>query len=313
MGSVEVGQGMRFAAPGLAFFALNKVLLAILNGLCWMRAFAVGQGLRFVVLIAYVAGAAYREVPGIWLGAAFTVAEMALLLVLVPIVTAALQPTLAMLDRRWLRRHAAFGLKGFLSGVIMETNARVDVLMLGVFLPDRSVGIYSFASMLAEGFYNLLTVVRNNVNPVLVALLRDGNSGEIRQLVRKVQRYVYPAIGAAALLMLGLYPPAVALFLEGSDFMESWPVLAILAAGIFLCSGYVPFNAILVQAGQPGYHTLLTGTIVITNIVLNLALIPSLGIYGAAFGTAISLGMSVVYLNLMVSRQLGFWLSIPFG
>ena len=45
--SPDVAQGMRFAAPGLFFFALSKVGLGALNGLRRMRAFAVLSAGRF--------------------------------------------------------------------------------------------------------------------------------------------------------------------------------------------------------------------------------------------------------------------------
>ena len=46
MDSPDTGEGIALASPGLIFFAINKVLLSILNGLRRMKAFSVGQGLR---------------------------------------------------------------------------------------------------------------------------------------------------------------------------------------------------------------------------------------------------------------------------
>ena len=310
--SPDVAKGLALAAPGLFFFSLNKVLLGILNGMRVMRAFALGQGLRYFLMAIYVAGAASLGAEVRFLGGTFTAAESVLCLVLLALVVPRARPTLKGFDRAWLKTHALFGFKGFLSGMILEMNARVDVLMLGLFLTDRAVGIYSFASMLGEGFYNLLVVVRNNVNPILPPLLKERKIEEIRRWIARLQRLVYAGAFGAALVAVLLYKPAVYLLLGGGEFLESWSVLAILLAGIVFCSGYVPFDFMLLQAGQPGWHTFLTSLTLASNILLNAALIPIFGVHGAAMGTALSLCLSVLYLNLMVRRRLGFSLGFFF-
>lgn len=74
--------GMRLAGPGLVFFALNKVLLGIVNGLRRMRAFAIYTSLRYLLiatglLLARVVDLHPFQLAGIW-----TFAEGVLLLVL---------------------------------------------------------------------------------------------------------------------------------------------------------------------------------------------------------------------------------------
>ena len=311
MGSEAVGRGLRLAAPGLLFLALNKVLLGVLNGMRRMRAFALGQSLRYMLIIVLVGAAAALELPVHCLGAAFTVAEAALLLLVGAMVVHWVRPRWGSLSGAWLVRHAAFGLKGFLSPLIIEMNARVDVAMLGFFLSDREVGVYSFAAMVAEGFYNLLVVVRNNVNPLLVPLVMARRTDEIRAMFRRLAPRVYLGALIFALVVLALYRPGVRLVLGNGDFLESWSVMAVLFAGIVACSGYVPFSFILLQAGQPGRHTQLTAMSLMTNVCLNMALIPFLGNHGAALATAFALVLSVGYLNLMVGRRLGFHFGLP--
>src|SRR5580698_2084334 len=50
-GSDDVGAGMLWAAPGLFCFAINKVLLGVVNGLRRMRAFAIYTSLRYVMIL----------------------------------------------------------------------------------------------------------------------------------------------------------------------------------------------------------------------------------------------------------------------
>src|SRR5688572_3038205 len=49
-GSEAVAEGMLWATPGLFCFAINKVLLGVVNGLRRMRAFAVYTSLRYILI-----------------------------------------------------------------------------------------------------------------------------------------------------------------------------------------------------------------------------------------------------------------------
>ena len=80
----------------------------------------------------------------------------------------------------------------------------------------------------------------------------------------------------------------------------------ILGAGVLSVSGFVPFDGVLLHAGRPAHYTLLTLLVALSNLGLNLALIPLFGIQGAALGTALALALSIVYLNAVMRWQLGF-------
>ena len=62
--SEAVGQGVLFAAPGLAFFAVNKTLMGILNGRRRMKAFAAGQAFRVTVNLICCFAVAAWGLPG---------------------------------------------------------------------------------------------------------------------------------------------------------------------------------------------------------------------------------------------------------
>ncbi|MBT6093850.1 MAG: oligosaccharide flippase family protein, partial [Rhodospirillaceae bacterium] len=57
--SQPVGLGVALAAPGLLFFAINKVLMGIINGERRMRAFALVQGVRVLSILGFAFLTAY--------------------------------------------------------------------------------------------------------------------------------------------------------------------------------------------------------------------------------------------------------------
>ena len=133
--------------------------------------------------------------PGSHLPLSLTIAEMTLFVVLmlyINIILFRIRFSFSPDMRNWFRRHISFGSRGFLSGVLIEMNTRMDVLMLGYFMSDTIVGIYSFASTFAEGFAQLSTVIRQNVDPIVGKCFAEDNKEKIREIARKVRRTFYP-------------------------------------------------------------------------------------------------------------------------
>jgi stage V sporulation protein B len=303
--SPDTAIGLRLISPALALFALNKVLMAALNGERRMRAFALGQVLRSVILVGTVAVAAQRGWDPARLPIAFVYSELTLFVALaVPRLREIGQVDLR-LTSRWFATHTSFGVRGFLGGFMVEANSRVDVLMLGVFVDDRTVGLYSFASMFVVGMHNLMMVVKQNVNPVLSERWASRQHEEIRLLVRTVRRFVYPGTLVASVALFAVFP-FIARLLGEDGSRDSTIMLAILLAGVVVASGHLTFDMFLVQAGHPGVHTLYAAASVATNVVLNLALIPRFGGIGAAIATSLAVALSALYVEVLIRRTLRF-------
>lgn len=306
--SPSVALGLAFAIPGLAFFALNKVLLMVLNGLRNMRAFAVFQALRYILILAGVVSIMFLGYPGSHLPLSLTIAEMTLfvaLMLYINIILFRIRFSPASEIRNWFRRHISFGSRGFLSGVLIEMNTRVDVLMLGYFMSDTIVGIYSFASTFAEGFAQLSTVIRQNVDPIVGRCFAEDNREKIWEIAIKVRRTFYPIMAIIGCALVAIFPILIWLVASNGENWQSWGVFAILVCGIILASGYRPFIGMLMQGDRPGRYTMLIAGSVIGNVILNVCLIPVLGIYGAAVATASIYVIEVVVLVVLVRYLFG--------
>lgn len=298
--------GIYYIAPSLIFFSLNKLLLSCLNGLRMMRAFATVSGLRYILIISFVCYVSMSGMSSELLPACFLFSEIILTPIQICILRKKLLFTRFKVEKYWIKKHSIFGFKAFLSGVFIELNSRIDVLMLGIFLSDGVVGLYSFAAMLAEGFYQLLVVVRNNINPVMGKLILSNKTEEFKRIVDKTRRIVYPVMFLVGSLTIGLYLPILNFLPNGDEFSNGLPVLTILLMGLALISGFVPFDAILTQSGFPATQTFINAFGLVINILLNLFLIPLYGPIGAALATSASLVFTIIFLNKMVHKKLGF-------
>jgi len=292
LNSTRLSMSIYCILPGLFCFALNKVLLLYLNGIKHLRAYSVFNSLRYIIIM-FILFMAQMSFSGDLLTLSFSVAEGVLLFVLLIYVV----PHFIGINFRRLIKllpiHLNFGFKALPAGFLMELNTRVDVLMLGYFLSDRQVGIYTFASVFAEGFYQFLIVIRTNINPYLLEALHEHSRGGFVGRIKVWRKNTY----IAATLLGGVgclfYPGVLRVMGKSVEYGESYLVFCFLIGGIVLASGYVPFNQILLLVGKPGFYTLSTMVIVLVNVFLNMILIPIYGLIGAGIATGISLSLTI--------------------
>jgi O-antigen/teichoic acid export membrane protein len=290
LGSDAVGVGLGFAAPGVFFFALNKVLMSVMNASRHMRALAGFRAARVLGVLGGVGLVLVAEYPAPYLALSLTLAEVALCIGLVSYVVVAVCPIGQAALRTWVPRHVSFGARGFLSGVLIETNTRVDVLSIAYFMSDEAVGIYSMAAVIAEGFAQLTAAVRQNIDPIIGRAFAQDRRESITELAHDVRKRFIPAmagLGALVLLGFGALLGALRYAYPGKGDFRSWGVCALLIAAVFLASGWRSFAGVILQGGRPGVMTMLMAGSVLGNILLNVLLIPVLGVYGAAIATGL--------------------------
>jgi O-antigen/teichoic acid export membrane protein len=291
--------------PGLWAFSVNKVLFSIINGARFMRAFAILQSLRYIFMLAGLIALLLWHAPGYRLTAIFTIAEILILPFLLFFASKTINEWNPEQGLGWLRRHFWFGTRVFPSGAVLELNTRVDVLMIGLFLDPRFVGVYSIAILIAEGMSQAIFALRNNLNPLLAKMIAQGDTKALFALSRKVGLLFTPFMLGASVIGIVLFPYFSKYILLDAGFGEAAKPLMILLIGMSLAAPFMCFNMILSQAKRPTTHTLFVVSILVVNVMLNALLIPAYGINGAAFATAVSYLFSAVAILLLSRKILG--------
>jgi O-antigen/teichoic acid export membrane protein len=93
--------------------------------------------------------------------------------------------------------------------------------------------------------------------------------------------------------------------LDRAEFASGWLPFGLILLGMTIASGYMPFAQALLMANRPGWHTLMMSSVVFVNVFGNAALIPALGLSGAAAATGLCLVCATVVLRDMVARLVG--------
>ena len=171
------------------------------------------------------------------------------------------------------------------------TSTYCDRFFIDAYLPRRDVGIYTFFSMLAIGVQSLITSVSQQYLPVIIAAHNQGATAHRRSLVNFARTMIYCSTAANAVAIVAIYP--LLWLIDKSDYAENLSIFfVLLAASAFRGFADIPAHA-LYSAGAD--RELLVSNIAsaLTAIGLGAALIPALGLKGAALG---SLGASLILL-----------------
>jgi O-antigen/teichoic acid export membrane protein len=188
----------------------------------------------------------------------------------------------------------------------LDVNTKVDVFILGIFLSDSLVGIYSFASTFAEGFMQLPVLLRNNINPILAKLSVKGNVELTQKVVQNSKAKFLKLIGAVGIIAILLFPLVFVVFSLENHRFDIWLIFSILVLFVSISSGYQPFLMLFNQFGHPWQQTKFIIVLFLSNVVLVLMLVPLMGIYGAALGTGLSFMVQIVYQKWACKQILKF-------
>ena len=160
----------------------------------------------------------------------------------------------------------------------------VDVVLLGFLAPPTSVGLY-FAATRIQQFVVFVSYAASAATAQRFAAARaEGDEAGLASLVRSQARWTFLGTALVGLGVLAAAPILLGLF--GSDFHDSLPVLAILVAGGVAASLFGPGEDILIMLGGERLCVAITLAMLVLAVLLCLALIPWLGITGAALAMA---------------------------
>lgn len=290
-----------FIIPGLIFFSLNKVVINYINGMSYMKMYAICFAIRPLIIVVSVTIMALFKIEGLFLSLAFTICEIVLFIVLFLIISVKKMAKWAF-DKNWLVKHFYFGRDIFLGNMVVEFNTRIDVIMLGVFLSDSIVGIYSFALVFAEGFYQIFIVVRRNINPKITQLFIKDKEGLLKFLKSIKKRILWISFCLCVLIVLCYY--IYCAILGNAEYLDAFIPLIILCASIAVNSMSVVTGSFMSQIGQPLKETYLNGITVLANVLGNIILIPFFGMIGAASATGLSYFIFTIVLSQYKKKHL---------
>jgi O-antigen/teichoic acid export membrane protein len=184
------------------------------------------------------------------------------------------------LDWPLMRSLLAYGSRNQLSNIFQTINYRLDVVVLQFFRPLEQVGIYVVAQIVAELALTLSASFQGVLPIVSSEELEEHRSETTTASLRH-----HGILAAVAIVGTAILGPLLIGIPFGKDYHGAIVPMLLLLPGIwFLGTGRV-VSANLAGLGRPGLPAVLAGVATVVTIVLDFALIPPLGIYGAVIAS----------------------------
>jgi len=196
------------------------------------------------------------------------------------------------IDRGLLRRLFRFGLPTMPAEVSLYALNFADRLIIARSLGLTEAGLYSIGVKFAQAV-NVLVRGFQLAWPPLAYSIRDDD--EARRVYATV---VTLFVSACAFVVTGmwLFSRWIVRALAAPKFFDSYEVIGLISAAVTLYALYLVLVVILGRTGRTEFNLPAAVGALVVNVALNLALVPPLGIEGAALALV---GSYLVVLGLM--------------
>lgn len=186
--------------------------------------------------------------------------------------------------------------------VFSTIDFQLDAFLISILLSETDLGLYGAAQTIVLGFWMIAGAIRTALYP-LMARYAQSEPEKLAGLYAQANRYLLLMSLPIAAGVTLLAAPTIAL-VYGPGYETAVPALQAMIWAVVFAFLMVPNARMMIILHKQREAGWLTGTGMVANVLLNLALIPVLGIVGA--GLARTLATLVFFLSLYwyVQRRL---------
>jgi O-antigen/teichoic acid export membrane protein len=259
-----------------AYFVTTMLSVLAAIGLTVVLVVGKGEGARGLLLGSYASGAAFvlgliwvhRRRLSLWI------------------------------DRALLRRLMRFGLPTMPAELSLYLLNFVDRIVIVRSAGLAAAGLYSLAVKFAQGV-NVLVRGFQLAWPPLAYSIRD--DGEARRTYAAVVTWF---VAGCAFVVAGmwLFSRWIVRALAAPEFFGSYEAIGLVATGVTLYALYMVLVVILGRTGRTEFNFPATIAALIANLVLNIVLVPPLGIVGAGLALVASYVIVVALMYVFTQR-----------
>ncbi|MBL4852016.1 MAG: oligosaccharide flippase family protein [Gammaproteobacteria bacterium] len=180
--------------------------------------------------------------------------------------------------------------------------AKSDIIMVGMLLSPTQAGKYAVASLLAGLVTFFIMAANQIVAPLISELYHQEKFLELQRIITISVVSIF-AITLPLILILAYFGVEF-LGLFGMEFRDQYSVLFVLMVGQIVIVAWGPVGFLLTMTHHQSEASWIIGAAAILNLVLNIILIPALGVIGAAIATSIAVSLRSIALGFVVWRKL---------
>jgi O-antigen/teichoic acid export membrane protein len=172
-------------------------------------------------------------------------------------------------------------------GVITGLLPNVDSFVVGYIKGASDVGIYNTALLISGLLTFIPTLFYRLFFPLITREFSKKNLNIIKELSKQIQKWIF-IVNLPFLILMIFFPGVFINLLFGAQYITAEAPLRFLAVAFFLVSLIMILSGLISMVGKSKLILLNTLIFSVTNLILNVLLVPKYGISGAAFSTMIS-------------------------
>ncbi|WP_457651199.1 flippase [Rhodocaloribacter sp.] len=200
----------------------------------------------------------------------------------------------------------AFSLPTLLANAFTFISVRIDRLLVGGLRSAAETGLYQTATQSAI----LFGIVVGSFSTIFMPMIADlygkreiDRLGELFKISTKWGLYV----SLPLFLIMVVAPEDVLNVLFGRAYEAAAPTLRILALGQLVNAATGAVGPLMIMTGHPRQWFYISSVMLVVNVVLNLLLVPTFGIAGAAIANVCALGGLFISGLLWIRVSLNIW------
>jgi len=185
---------------------------------------------------------------------------------------------------------------------------KLDILSLGYFTNSAVVGVYSGAERVAAAMILFVGITNRIFAASISHLYATGQKEKLQTMITKISRWV-TLLSLPLLLTIVVFSHWILSYF-GADFVTGQPALIILSAGQIVCIAMGPVGTLSIMTGNEKLNTFfLTGKMT-AGILLNVLLVPVMGINGAALASVLTsiLWNCAMYIAVKKKTGISTWI-----
>lgn len=191
----------------------------------------------------------------------------------------------------------------FLAGFTMLFMGYTDKIILGIYMTPVDIGIYSAAFAIASLMLFVFTSFSFNFRPLVAEYFAVKDISGMKKLYSSVTKWIF-LLTFPAIIYLIFYSRDVIWLIYGESFTTGYLALIVLSIGIAM-NGLTGLTGEVLIAIKKTKLNLLSELIgAVSNVGLNIILIPKFGIIGAAIGTSVSITLRNISSLAFVYKEL---------
>jgi O-antigen/teichoic acid export membrane protein len=191
------------------------------------------------------------------------------------------------------------------SGLLLYLLNWTDVIILGMMLDDKQVGIYNIAFKVGSVGFLVIVSVSTIITPKIAELYGGNNTSELKKLIHSSTRLI-AALSLPIVIVLILFRNYILSFF-GPEAIQGATTMVIVSLGVLFSAMIGNVDQILNMTNSQKILRNITAICFFVNVILNIILIPYYGIEGSAFASLVT----NIIINLLclfyIKKKLGFY------